>query len=117
MPLVRVTTSAAAPAEHEAQALLRELSSTVARILRKPEGYMMTCLAPQSAMTFAGSFEPTCLVEIKSIGNLTRETSAALNEAVCKLVTAALGVPGHRVFVVCADVPAHLWGLDGSPIG
>jgi phenylpyruvate tautomerase PptA (4-oxalocrotonate tautomerase family) len=117
MPLVSVYTSAPAPAEDKVQSLLRNLSSTLASVLGKPESYVMTCLVPRSAMTFAGTFEPSCLVDIKSIGKLTRESAAALSEVVCKLVADALGVPGNRVFLVCTDVPAHLWGFDGSTFG
>jgi phenylpyruvate tautomerase PptA (4-oxalocrotonate tautomerase family) len=117
MPLVTIHTSAATATEEKVKTLLRDLSPTVARILGKPERYMMTCFVPRSAMTFAGSSEPSCYVDVKSIGNLTRESAAALTEAVCKLVTEALGVPGDRTFVVCTDVPGHLWGFDGSTLG
>jgi phenylpyruvate tautomerase PptA (4-oxalocrotonate tautomerase family) len=117
MPLVTIHTSVPTLPEEKVKTLLQDLSPTVARILGKPERYMMTCLVPRSAMTFAGSTEPSCYVEIKSIGNLTRESAAALTEAVSKLVTAALGVPADRTFVVCADVPGHLWGFDGSTLG
>jgi phenylpyruvate tautomerase PptA (4-oxalocrotonate tautomerase family) len=117
MPLVTIHTSAPSPAEEKVKTLLRDLSQTVARILGKPERYMMTCLAPRAAMTFAGSSEPACYVDVKSIGNLTRESAAALTDAVSKLVTDALGVPRERTFVVCTDIPGHLWGFDGSTLG
>jgi phenylpyruvate tautomerase PptA (4-oxalocrotonate tautomerase family) len=117
MPLLRIHTSAPTPPEETARALLRDLSATVARVLEKPEAYVMTCLAPRSEMTFAGTFEPSCLVEVHSIGKLTRESAGALSDAVCKQVHAALGVPTRRIFLVCADVPAHLWGFDGGTFG
>lgn len=114
MPLVTVYTSAEPPAEEKATALLRDLSSTTARVLGKPESYVMTCLVPRSRMTFAGSFEPSCLVEIKSIGGLGGDRATRLTEAVCKLAADAIGVPARRVYVVFADVPAPLWGFDGK---
>jgi phenylpyruvate tautomerase PptA (4-oxalocrotonate tautomerase family) len=117
MPLLRLQTSAPPPAEEKARALLQSLSSTLARVLGKPESYVMTCLAPVSEMTFAGSFEPSCLVEVKSIGNLTRENATALSEAVCKQVHETLGVAENRIFLVCTDVPAHLWGFDSKTFG
>jgi phenylpyruvate tautomerase len=117
MPLITVYTSAEPPSEDEATALLRDLSSTTARVLGKPESYVMTCLVPRTQMTFAGTFAPSCLVEIKSIGGLGGDQAARLTEAVCKAVPAAIGVPARRVYVVFADVPASLWGLDGKTFG
>jgi phenylpyruvate tautomerase PptA (4-oxalocrotonate tautomerase family) len=117
MPLVTVYTSAESPAEGQGKALLSALSEAVARILGKPEKYVMTCLVPRTAMTFGGSFEPACSVEIKSIGGLTPDRSARLSEAVCELLPKALGISRDRVYVVCEDVPAHLWGWNGATFG
>jgi phenylpyruvate tautomerase len=117
MPLITVTTSAEPPAEEKAAALLRDLSSTAARLLGKPEAYVMTCLAPRSRMTFAGAFAPCCLVEIKSIGGLGGDRPTRLTDAVCTLVRDALGVPTDRVYVVFADVAATMWGFDGQTFG
>ncbi|HXX66334.1 MAG TPA: phenylpyruvate tautomerase MIF-related protein [Polyangiaceae bacterium] len=117
MPLVTVYTSAEPPPEEKSTALLRELSSTAAGVLGKPESYVMACLVPRSRMSFAGSFKPSCLVEIKSIGGLAGDRAARLTEAVCKLAAAALGVPARRIYVVFTDVPATLWGFDGKTFG
>jgi phenylpyruvate tautomerase PptA (4-oxalocrotonate tautomerase family) len=117
MPLVTVYTSAEARAEEKSATLLRDLSSTTARLLGKPESYVMTCLVPRTSMTFAGSPEPSCLVEIKSIGALGGDSTKRLTEAVCKLVRDALGVPTNRTYVVFMDVPAPLWGFDGKTFG
>jgi phenylpyruvate tautomerase len=114
MPLISVYTSAESPAEEKAQALLRDLSSTVARLLGKLESYVMTCLVPGAPMTFGGSFDPACAIEIRSIGRLTKESAKRLSESVCDLVHDRLGVAKNRTYLVCTDVPAHLWGFDGS---
>lgn len=117
MPLVTVYTSAEPPPEENARALLRDLASATARILGKPESYVMTCLVPRSPMTFAGSFEPSCLVEIKSIGGLGGDRPTRLTEAVCKLLQVATGIRPERVYVVLADVPARMWGFDSKTFG
>ena len=117
MPLVNVYTSAELPPEAKSQALLGDLSKTLARVLGKPESYVMTCLVPRARMTFAGSFDPACLVEIKSIGGITRESARSLSDAVCKKLCEVLGVPTNRIYVVLADVPAPMWGFDGSTFG
>lgn len=117
MPLVTVYASAEPLADEKATALLRDSSSTTARLLGKPESYVMTCLVPRSRMTFAGSPEASCLVEVKSIGGLGGDRAKRLTEAVCKLVHDALGVPTNRTYVVFADVPASFWGFDGKTFG
>ena len=116
MPLATVYTSVQAPADKSA-ALLGKLSSALATALSKPEAYVMTRLAPDAPMTFGGSAAPSCAVEIKSIGGLTTRTTKTLSEVVCTLVHEALGVPKDRIYVVCTDVPAHMWGFNGSTFG
>jgi phenylpyruvate tautomerase len=117
MPLVNVYTSAEPPTEERTNALLRDLSSTLARLLGKPEAYVMTCLVPRTRMTFAGSLEPACLVEVKSIGGLTADRTARLSEAVSALLRDGLSIPTSRIYIVFSDVPAHLWGFDGATFG
>ncbi len=117
MPLVTVYTSALLPAEETSQALLRKLSSAVVEILGKPERYVMTSLVPRSQMMFAGTFAPACLVDVQSIGALAGDRPKQLTEAACRFVQEELGVPKDRIFVVFTDVPARLWGFDGSTLG
>jgi phenylpyruvate tautomerase PptA (4-oxalocrotonate tautomerase family) len=117
MPLVSVTTSAKLPPEEKVRAFLRDLSSTVARLTHKPESYVMTCLVPRSAMTFGGTSDPCCLIEVKGIGGMGGGAPKELSEALCALVQGGLGVPGSRTYVVFADIPARLWGFDGSTFG
>lgn len=117
MPLVSVYTSAEPPADESVKKLLRDLSSTIARVLGKPESYVMTCLLPRTGMTFAGTFDPSCLVEVKSIGGLTGDATARLSQSICGLLSDGLGVPASRTYVVFADVPARMWGFDGSTFG
>ncbi|HEV3192816.1 MAG TPA: phenylpyruvate tautomerase MIF-related protein [Polyangiaceae bacterium] len=115
--LVNVFTSVCPANEAKLQSLPLDLSATVARLLGKPEKYVMTNVVLGTDMSLGGSREAACLVEIKSIGGLTRETGARLTEAVSELVRDALDVPTNRVYVVCTDVPAHLWGFDGASFG
>ncbi|HET9960298.1 MAG TPA: hypothetical protein VFQ61_37665 [Polyangiaceae bacterium] len=47
MPVIRIVSSAPHPAPSARSEFLRELSTTLARLLNKPEAYVMTCLEPQ----------------------------------------------------------------------
>jgi phenylpyruvate tautomerase PptA (4-oxalocrotonate tautomerase family) len=117
MPLLIVHTSAPEIPEAKAHAFLRELSSFAAEILGKPERYMMTRLETRSPMTFGGTTDPACAVDVRAIGGLTGDRPKRLTVAVCRLVEAYLGVPKDRTYVVCSDVPASLWGFDDSTFG
>ena len=117
MPLIRIVTSVEAPLVTEAgatDALLQELSGLLARELRKPESYVMTCLEPRARMTFGGTDAPTCYVEIKNVGTLAPETTARLSAAVTERLSAAFGVPAGRIYIEFADARPHMWGYDGG---
>jgi phenylpyruvate tautomerase len=117
MPLIRIVTSVKAPLEIGAattDALLRELSALLARELRKPESYVMTCLEPAARMTFGGTDAPTCYVEVKNVGTLAPETTARLSAAVTERLSAAFGVAADRIYIEFADARPHMWGHDGG---
>jgi phenylpyruvate tautomerase len=115
MPLISVKTSAAAA--DSGAALLQELSRTLAGLLGKPERYVMTLLEEGVPMTFSGSPEPACYVEVKSIGALDGDRPRQLSQAVCALLERHLGVPADRIYIGFEDAPARLWGWNGSTFG
>ena len=115
MPLISVKTSAAAGADP--QALLGELSSTLAALLGKPERYVMTLLETDVPMTFAGDGAAACYVQVKSIGALDGDRTRQVSAAVCSLIERHLEVPADRVYIGFEDVPGRLWGWNGSTFG
>ena len=114
MPLISVRTSAAAAA---GEALLTELSSSLAALLGKPERYVMTLLETELPMTFAGDPAPACYVEVKSIGALDGDRTRQVSQAVCALIEQHLGIPAERTYIGFEDVPGRLWGWNGGTFG
>ena len=114
MPLISVRTSAAAAA---GEALLAELSSSLAALLGKPERYVMTLLETELPMTFAGDAAPACYVEVKSIGALDGDRTRQVSQAVCALIEQHLGIPAERTYIGFEDVPGRLWGWNGGTFG
>lgn len=114
MPLIQVVTSAPAAASAHERGLLSRLSTLLAERLKKPERYVMTCLNTSAHMTFAGSDQPACYVEIKNIGRFTPETTRALSGEVCDLLAKELNVARDRIYVEFTDAQGHLWGHDGD---
>ncbi len=114
MPLIKVQTSIASPPKAEADALLQTLSASLASHLSKPEAYVMTALEPNVAMTFGGTTDPTCYVEIKSVGTMAAAQTKAMSQDFCEKISASLGVPANRIYIEFADAKGYLWGWNGS---
>ena len=116
MPLLRITTSAAVSSQ-VSDALSALLSAEIARQLSKPESYVMTVLLPGVAMTFGGSPEPACFVELMNIGTFSPAATAALSSFLCARLAQELGVPSGRIYVSFVNAQGHLWGHDGETFG
>ena len=112
MPLIRIVTSAEPPSTSDA--LLRELSALLARELGKPESYVMTCLEPRAAMTFGGTPEPTCYIEVKNVGALASDLTKRLSAQITEKVARAIGIPSGRVYIEFSEAKPHHWGFDGD---
>jgi phenylpyruvate tautomerase len=86
----------------------------LARELGKPETYVMTCLEPRARMTFAGTDEPSCYVEVKNVGTFTPDLTSRLSAAITDRLAAGLAVAKRRIYVEFADARPHMWGFDGD---
>ena len=116
MPLIKVQTSIPAPAKADVEALLKQLSSSLATHLGKPESYVMTAFEGDIPMTFAGSTDPVCYVEIKSVGTMGAKTKA-MSQDFCTQIETTLGVPKNRTYIEFADAAGAMWGWNGSTFG
>ena len=117
MPLIQVRTSVAAPEKPKVEAMLKELSASLAQHLSKSESYVMTAFEADVPMTFGGSTDPTCYIAVKSIGTMTPETTKAMSQDFCQKIERDLGISASRVYVEFGDVQRHMWGWNGSTFG
>ena len=92
MPLIKVQTSLPSPDKTQVEAMLKDLSSSLAAHLGKPESYVMTAFEGNIPMTFGGTTEPVCYVEIKSVGTMGTKTKT-MSEDFCSKIESTLGVP------------------------
>jgi phenylpyruvate tautomerase len=116
MPLIKVHTSAIVGLEQQAS-LLNQLSKQLAKQLNKPEAYVMTALDSGMAMTFGGTSDPACYIEIKSIGVLTPEQTQAMTLIFCELIEQTLGVPRSRTYIEFTNAIGPMWGWNGDTFG
>ncbi|MGA9379109.1 MAG: phenylpyruvate tautomerase MIF-related protein [Phormidium sp.] len=117
MPLIKVQTSITAPEKTKVESLLKTLSSGLAKHLGKPESYVMTAFEPDVAMTFAGTTDPVCYIEIKSIGNMSPAQTKSMSQDFCQQINQTLGVPANRIYIEFADAKGAMWGWNNSTFG
>lgn len=112
MPLLSIETNARFD-DTTADELTTRASARVAELLGKPERYVMVRLVRQPLMRFAGDDAPLAYLELKSIG-LPEDSTPALSQALCDLVSSALSIASDRIYIEFANAPRHLWGFDGG---
>lgn len=115
MPLLRIQTNITIEASAE-QAVLTQLSATVADQLGKPEGYVMVLLEGDKAMFFAANDAPTAYLELKSL-DLPQETTPTLCAALCEVVSQQLSIPAERIYIEFSSPPRHMWGWNRTTFG
>ncbi|MBI3204631.1 MAG: hypothetical protein HYZ29_24060 [Myxococcales bacterium] len=114
MPLVQIVSSAEPPPAAARARLLTTLSRLLAERFGKPEQWVMTSLMPRAEMTFAGTTEPACYVELKNIGTMTSTETRQVAADVTRVLSEALGVREDRIYIELTDAPARLWAHAGD---
>ena len=117
MPFIKVQSSIAAPDAATVTTLLKTLSARLAKHTGKPESYVMTAFEPDVAMTYGGTTDPVCYIEIKSIGTFTAAQTQSMSQDFCQVVSDAIAVPINRIYIEFADAKGYLWGWNGSTFG
>lgn len=115
MPALTITTNQTVGAA-QTEPLLRAFSAEVARVTGKPESYVMVSLQAGGPMTFAGTTEPTAMLQLLSLG-LDPATIPPMAEALTRLAEKLLGVPGRRCYTEFRSPPRDHFALDGRTFG
>ncbi|MBE9115736.1 hypothetical protein IQ249_07500 [Lusitaniella coriacea LEGE 07157] len=117
MPLIKVQSSVTAPDKTQVEGLLKHLSSKLSKHLGKSESYVMTAFESDVPMTFAGTTDPACFIEIKSIGTMSPAQTKAMSQDFCQQVKDSLGVPPERTYLEFVDAKGAMWGWNSSTFG
>jgi phenylpyruvate tautomerase PptA (4-oxalocrotonate tautomerase family) len=110
MPFVRLTTSAVI--EDRAD-LMRSMSATIARLLAKPEAYVMVAV-DEAAMLMSGSEDPAAFIDVRALGTMSPEITAALSRELSDIADRCLAIPAQRVFLNFATLERSMWGHGGK---
>ncbi|MBC6480086.1 MAG: hypothetical protein GDA56_22205 [Hormoscilla sp. GM7CHS1pb] len=114
MPLIKVKTSAPAPEKTAVQGILQVLSAKLAEHLSKPESYVMTAFEPDVAMTFGGTLDPVCYIEIKNVGGMSPAQTKSMSQDFSQVIYEKLNVPQNRIYIEFAGAQGSMWGWNGS---
>ena len=114
MPLIQVKTTVSSPEKTEVESLLKSLSSSLAHHLGKPESYVMTAFESDVPMTFGGTTDPVCYMEVKSIGRMNPTQTKTMSEEFCQKINQTLGVDENRIYIEFNDAQGSMWGWNGS---
>ena len=112
MPFIQIHTSSQSLVENDL--LQKEISKMVAELTRKPENYVMTMIQSNSQMTFAGSDEPCCFIQLKSIGSLS---PSSMSKSLCELIASKTNIEMNRIYIEFIDVKASNWGFNSTTFG
>uniref|UniRef100_A0A6N2MKS3 Uncharacterized protein n=1 Tax=Salix viminalis TaxID=40686 RepID=A0A6N2MKS3_SALVM len=80
----------------DTSAILSEASSQVAKIIKKPESYVMIVLKGSVPISFGGTEQPAAYGELVSIGGLSGDVNKKLSSAIATILKSKLSVPKSR---------------------
>ena len=111
MPLLTIETNISLD-DQDAQALCSKASAQAAKLLGKPESYVLIAIRPGSIMSFGGNDSPCAMVELKSLG-LPEQLTVSFSESLCEFISAETGIPGSRIYIQFSNPERHMWGWNG----
>ena len=111
MPLITITTSTNI---NEKDIFMKDCSKLLSRLTNKSEQYVMVRLLDQIPMCFGQDLNPSCYVDIKSIGSID---PLIMSESINNFISIKLDIPTHRTYIRFENIEASNWSWDGKPFG
>ena len=93
--------------------IVSQASALIAKLLDKPEQYVMIALKPQTPMLFGGSEAPTAFLQLNSIG-LHKERCDEFADALCQFLQKRLNIAKDRVFIAFTDLERDLFAWNAK---
>ncbi|KAI0497251.1 macrophage migration inhibitory factor homolog isoform X2 [Dendrobium catenatum] len=98
----------------DTSSILSEATKTVAKLINKPEAYVMIVLKGSVPISFGGTEEPAAYGELVSIGGLNPDVNKKLSAAIATILETKLSVPKSRYFLKFYDSKGSAFGWNGS---
>lgn len=91
--------------------LAKKISAFVAKMLGKPEKYVMVSIDAGKTMVFGGKTGPVAFVTLKSIG-LAQDLCPDLSSQICDFLESELEIPADRVFIDFCPLNGKMFGWN-----
>ena len=111
MPLLNISTNKEIKNE---QMLLLKSSDFISSLLNKPENFVMIKLSDSLHMSFAGTNEPCCFIEIKSIGSIE---PSKMSNPICEFFSNELEISINRIYIFFQNVDSSMWAWNNRTFG
>jgi len=111
MPTLTLTTSVTIDNE---KSFIKDFSSFAAKALSKPEEYIVINIVKNPLLYFNRSFDPSFLLHIVSLGNLSPELNETYSKLFFEHLTKELGVKDDRGYIVFDDPGMAYMGYKGT---
>jgi phenylpyruvate tautomerase len=112
MPYLKVRTNQPVSPETNIH-ISKILSKNIAKLLAKPESYVMIDVESNPSLLFAETSEPAAYMELKSIG-LPDIQIPVLSRSLCSTIRENLNIDPSRIYIEFTDVKAKHWGWNGG---
>ncbi|XP_010545380.1 PREDICTED: macrophage migration inhibitory factor homolog isoform X2 [Tarenaya hassleriana] len=87
--------------------ILKDATKAVAKIIGKPESYVMILLNNGVPISFAGTEEPAAYGELISIGGLGPSVNGKLSSTISEILQTKLSIDSSRFYIKFYDSPTE----------
>ncbi|XP_057767295.1 uncharacterized protein LOC130987693 [Salvia miltiorrhiza] len=94
--------------------ILKDATKAVAKIIGKPESYVMVVVNGGVPISFGGTEEPAAYGELISIGGLGPSVNGKLSSTIAEILQTKLSIDSARFYVKFYDVERSFFGFNGS---
>ncbi|GFP84375.1 macrophage migration inhibitory factor homolog [Phtheirospermum japonicum] len=94
--------------------ILKDATKAVAKIIGKPESYVMIVVNGGVPISFGGTEEPAAYGEIVSIGGLGPSINAKLSATIAEILQTKLSIDASRFYIKFYDAQRSFFGFNGS---
>ncbi|KAF3634065.1 2-methoxy-6-polyprenyl-1,4-benzoquinol methylase [Capsicum annuum] len=94
--------------------ILKDATKAVAKIIGKPESYVMILLNGGVPIAFAGTEAPAAFGELISIGGLGPSVNGKLSSTIAEILQTKLSIDSDRFYIKFYDSPIYITFLYKS---
>ncbi|KAL6521267.1 hypothetical protein OROGR_017836 [Orobanche gracilis] len=94
--------------------ILKDATKAVAKIIGKPESYVMILVNGGVPISFGGTEEPAAYGELVSIGGLGPSINSKPSATIAEILQTKLSVDSSRFYIKFSDIEHSFFGFNGS---